>query len=585
MKKKACRPVCPTDIRRFFWVWVAALLGAKCYLMTGLIVRSAMADPFDDGQEILSAVSLSHFKWLGSFTEFTLEKGPMFSFYLAALNQLGIPYLLGNTLLCFAAALAVAWAFRRLFNSYAFAALLYSVILFMPLSYGYNAAATRTYRDAVAPYFFLLLAAAVLFVYLHRKDSWKRLTFQCILAGMAGSANLLLREDAMWMMPLLFGGLAVTVFSCRRQGGKALLRSAAAAAFVPLIMAGSVLSVSAVNYRYYGYYGVTDMMSGNLPKMMEAMESIQPDVWIAQVPVPLSTREKIYRISPTFAKLKAELEDPNIGVRDPAGCKDSCQYLVWNIRMALPAAGYITAKQQQAFYAQVTKDISKAFQKNELKRRGGYVHMFVSPWDARYVRPVIRAFLNGLKDTAFIREAISPNYIPSPDGVPVIVNGESSGTAAARETAQSFLRSELYAEGLPLPADGAKIKLLRKIARGYVALAKPVAAAGLLSFFFLTVFLFRHRRSKQRSLASLRDGWLILTGLLLTYLLHIGVLAYTDVAGSTGIVSHYMAPSYYTFSIFAVGSVFAAFQCARPKMRSLCSALSTKLKAKFLHIF
>ena len=97
--------------RRAFWVWVAALVLVRLAL-TGFQQAYTWVGgaPLDDELMFRAARSISAGQWLGDYDYLTLSKSMFFPVWLAFLNALHIPYLLGGVgLWCAAAAGPVCW--------------------------------------------------------------------------------------------------------------------------------------------------------------------------------------------------------------------------------------------------------------------------------------------------------------------------------------------------------------------------------------------------------------------------------------------------------------------------------------------
>ena len=98
--------------RRRFWLWVLALIALRLALCSQQRVYTWIdGAPLDDELMFQWAQSISAGQWLGPYDFLTLSKRPFFAVWLALLNRLGIPYLLGGQALWCAAALAGALAF------------------------------------------------------------------------------------------------------------------------------------------------------------------------------------------------------------------------------------------------------------------------------------------------------------------------------------------------------------------------------------------------------------------------------------------------------------------------------------------
>ena len=127
----------PRLSRRAFWV-LCALLVCLRLALTGFQQAYIWVGgaPLDDELMFRAANAITSGQWLGEYDYLTLSKSMFFAVWLALLNKLHLPYLLGGALLWCAAALLAAFALRPLWRkspavqARALTLLLYALLFF-----------------------------------------------------------------------------------------------------------------------------------------------------------------------------------------------------------------------------------------------------------------------------------------------------------------------------------------------------------------------------------------------------------------------------------------------------------------------
>ena len=130
----------PALTRRAFWLWVALITLLRCAVTHfQLAYMWAGGAPLDDELMFRAANAITSGQWLGEYDYLTLSKSMFFAVWLALLNKLHLPYLLGGALLWCAAALLAAFALRPLWRKSpagpgrALTLLLYAPLAFLPV--------------------------------------------------------------------------------------------------------------------------------------------------------------------------------------------------------------------------------------------------------------------------------------------------------------------------------------------------------------------------------------------------------------------------------------------------------------------
>lgn len=390
--------------RRAFWVWVAGLVVVRLAL-TGFQQAYTWVGgaPLDDELMFRAAQSISAGNWLGEYDYLTLSKSMFFPVWLAFLNALHIPYLLGGVGLWCAAALFAAFAFSPLWEKLpagqgrAVTLGLFAALAYLPTSWA--SYTLRVYRDNIFPALCLLAfagfsAAALRVLRTDRAPLWPWL-----LAGGAGlTAGYLNREDAgLFLLPFTvlatLGMLGVAVR--RRRWTRALVQ------LLPYAMlAGGIGIFCALNQAYYGVFTLSDFSGGAFADAMGAMSRVATDAEDPMLSIPADARQKLYEAVPELDCLSYWLEeDPQMinDFRDPELEDYRAGSFYWAIRRAAQYEGiYDTAAGAEAYWQTVADKVNAACEDGTLPTRSGRRSGTTQPIRAEYVLPTLQESVRSL---------------------------------------------------------------------------------------------------------------------------------------------------------------------------------------------
>lgn len=529
--------------RNIFIVYILVVLLMRLYLATGVRVWAFSDNPYDDGMMIKDAANLIANNWLGLFDQYTLAKGITFPFYLFLLNKVGIPFHFANVIMCFIASLSFVMVIRKIIQNKGALAVIYTILMFNPIA---SASWTfqRAYRDSIYSYLIVILFSLIIAIYLNRRENVSKIFLYSIGAGFFLSATWLAREDSPWVVPFVAVALIITIFFILfdKQLNKKI-RRIMTIAIIPIFLVGSIIVISTINYIHYGVFMTNEYTGGYLPKLFKELTIIQPDEWMPQVPIPKSTREKAYKVSPTFATLKPILENHGFVTMEKGNA--SCSMLAWAVIDSVQQSGRKDAVSSQEFYKKSAKEISDAISRGELPVRGGYLFMFESPWDNRYIKPLIKSLGETLRMTIHMSE-----YEKKPLSSENIASFGSD--AQVREL--EYITNELaYYKGEQIPKRQGKLDISNEISKVYYKVNPIIFVIGILAYLYITLRFLLNIRNKKY---CLRDEWIILTGIFLSYFLRLLLISYTDVCSIFMKYPMYLAPCYWLILMATLTSIF-----------------------------
>ena len=390
----------PALTRRAFWLWAALITLLRCAVTHfQLAYMWAGGAPLDDELMFRAANAITSGQWLGEYDYLTLSKSMFFAVWLALLNKLHLPYLLGGALLWCAAALLAAFALRPLWHkspvgqTRALTLLLYALLAFLPSSWA--SYTLRVYRDNIFPALCLLFfagmaGAALRAVFYTRQQAplWPWL----LAVGVGLACGYLNREDAgLFLLPFAVAAtLCMLVVLLHRRRWLC-----AAAQVIPYaVLAAGVGIFCALNQHWYGVWGLSDFSEGSFADAMGAMTRVATDSDEPLLSVPADAREKLYAEIPQLQCLQYWLEeDPQLqnDFRDPELDDYRAGSFYWAIRRAAQYEGiYADAATADAYWQSVADAINAACDNGTLPARSGRRSATSQPIRAQYVLPAIR---------------------------------------------------------------------------------------------------------------------------------------------------------------------------------------------------
>lgn len=390
--------------RRSFWGWVAALVLVRLAL-TGFQQAYTWVGgaPLDDELMFRAARSISAGQWLGDYDYLTLSKSMFFPVWLAFLNALRIPYLLGGVGLWCAAALFAAFAFSPLWQKLpagqgrAVTLALFAALAYLPTSWA--SYTLRVYRDNIFPALCLLAfagfsAAALRVLRTDRTPLWPWL----LAGGLGLTAGYLNREDAgLFLLPF-------TVLATLGMAGVAVRRRRWIRLLVQLLpyalLAGGIGIFCALNQAYYGVFTLSDFSGGAFADAMGAMSRVSTDAEDPMLSVPADARQKLYAAVPELECLSYWLEeDPQMinDFRDPELEDYRAGSFYWAIRRAAQYEGiYDTAAGAEEYWQTVADKVNAACEDGTLPTRSGRRSGTTQPIRAEYVLPTLQESVRSL---------------------------------------------------------------------------------------------------------------------------------------------------------------------------------------------
>lgn len=374
----------PSPVR--WWLWAAVLMTVfKLWLVGGQQVFAISSAGHDDRLFLQLAEYLVQGQWLGPYDQLTLAKGPFYSIWAAVMFQLGVPLFFSQHLLYAAACAALVRACGPGLRSAALGFAFYALLLWNPMSYDASSLG-RVLRQHVYSPLALLIFAGLAALYYRRNTTLRRLAPWWLLLGFSAGAFWLTREEGVWLAPSMLLLAGAVLWKAWRLSRAELLRSLQAIGLAAVCALLPVLIVSALNYRYYRWFGTVEFRATEFKDAYGAMARVQAGPGLPFVPVTREAREAMYAVSPAFARLRPHLEgeiglgwagvSASVTQLPPEQRQIGGGWMMWALRDAVAAAGQArSAGGAMAFYRTMADEINAACADGRLRagpRRSGF---------------------------------------------------------------------------------------------------------------------------------------------------------------------------------------------------------------------
>ncbi len=391
----------------FFWYLIIFFALLKLILINGQSLVALGGAMHDDALFIKMASNILDSKWLGSFDNLTLAKGPGYPIWIAFNNVTGLPLLLSQNIFYIFACFILVLSLRPFFvKKQYYLILLFIFLLFNPSSFASDVSA-RVMREGIYSSISLIVIALSIGILVRRRESVKVLFSWSLFLGLALSFFWLTREEGVWILPFVIPILFFVAFKNWKEKKyqykiKLLLLT------LPFFILGlSVFIVSSINYYKYGVFSVVEFKDpaflgayGSLTRVKDMNKS-------RYIPVSKSSRLSIYKVSPAFRELEPFLEG-DIGrgwsVHAPQAMRSEINYeyeiwggwFMWAFRDAVSSAGhYKNAVEAKKYYEQLSEEINQACKNNELDCFPGRSTM-LDPIETIRIAPFLDSFYSAV---------------------------------------------------------------------------------------------------------------------------------------------------------------------------------------------
>jgi len=352
--------------QRAAFIWgVILVTGAKLWLTSEIRIVPLFM-PHDAENYVEHARDILGGAWFGAYSDLTLIKEPFYPIYLALVHETGLTLPVATTLVYALACVIACIAVRPLVRNGFVLLAMYVVLLFNPMTFGDLAwmVSRSELNDSLA----LFTVACAMAIFVRRRSSLRGLLVWWVGLGLSLGAFWLTREESIWILPCLIVILGAYIVSIRRD--PALVRKLCALAIPIAIWALSEEAIARINQHVYGWHVVVETKAPEFVSAYNSLARIVPDKPVDLTPVPRSSRNIAYRVSPAARELRAGLDGQNGNAWTQMVCKAnvrlSCNdipgsFFVWAFRDSVQIAGhYSSGSDARDFYLRLAREIDAA---------------------------------------------------------------------------------------------------------------------------------------------------------------------------------------------------------------------------------
>lgn len=422
--------------------------------------------PHDDLLYVLRAYYLLTDWTLGQYDARTLVKLPGFSFFLAGIRLLGLPYLLTILLLYSAAGLYCLAVLRR--AGVPAGVLLGAFVLYVFNPVTYDEQSFRVMREPLSIVLVVTILGAMGHLLHHAQNGRGAWLHTLILAIGCAFLMLVREEDVIFYVVLVLFGVILTVFAKERLDAIRALKLTALTLGVTLavILAGNGAMRLFVMDRY-GAPILHDFGAGEFPKLLAAMRSIETAKDNRLVMPTQETLLKLREAVPELVPLIDKLPRPGLGTYSCERFKVCSEwtsgYMYFWIKDAAFASGHTPdLASAQEYYRHIRLEIERACHEGRLHCRPTGTGMF-PPFELRWTRAFVHEGRKAMgmmwhppftdpgfpqdapvdDQTAKLYKAITMTPYDAP--LPTIIGGSNNGVTAKTNPYQSPLNGMKYA--------------------------------------------------------------------------------------------------------------------------------------------
>ena len=352
------------------------------------------------------AIHLRDGEWLGPYDLLTLAKGMFYPLFVAVGYEFHIPLVTWQHMFYLASCAVLVVAVAGIYQKPWQKAVLFAVLAVNP---AVLIDLTVTFRERIYSSLTLLVLACLVGVYARRRASVAALLGWSAGLGLALSAFWLTREEGAWMLPACAACAAYVAWDVARWKPADRLARWGACAAPFALLALSVGAISAMNFRHYGVFMTNELKSGEFRAAYGSLLRVKHEKELRYVAVPRETRERIYAVSPSFARLRPWLEGENakywgkysmyaIGREAYENGEIGVGHFMWAFRSAVDKIGCCrSARQAQEFYRTLAEEVNGACERGQLEC-GPRRDSLAPPWPSGGALPLAGTFLKGVTD-------------------------------------------------------------------------------------------------------------------------------------------------------------------------------------------
>lgn len=339
----------------------------------------------DFGNELLQG------HWLGDYSTRALSKGISYSLFMVLGNKVHLSYGILLGLFNILASGVSTFALRPLIKNRWLLIVIYSFFLYSPITFT-GEYSTRIYRNTIVVPTVLLVIGCLIGLYFRRNGKLKTFIPWSIGLGFIFPFYWYIREDSLWLLPLLLGGLIIIAGGVIFENAQDLTFRKSLASLKKTAMSRTQLVklflcilpflllftthvvLKNTNEARYGIAVVNDRTGGafgQISKQLIRMDDgtdlneTNSKIWVSH-----KALEKAEAVSPTLRTISTKIDWIYHGSTWSHGEDIAGDIIFWALREAAAHAGYYTdAQKTEAFWQKVNKELANAYKTKQLTKK------------------------------------------------------------------------------------------------------------------------------------------------------------------------------------------------------------------------
>lgn len=356
-------------IEKWFLVVAAVLTVVRVLMAMKIPLHIQAGAAYDDRLFVNYADNMLFGRWLGPFDQFSLAKGVSYSLLLVINYLIGLPYSFTLVSLYLVAVALFCVALYKILKCKTFMYILYSVMIYSPVMF-HDENVQKIYRGGAITIFALLVVAGIIGMYTRVEEQKRRIIGWAVLTTAVLPFFWFLKEDSIWILPFVVGGLGlavVRIWRTKKPRSEKWWRSALVV--MPLIgLLFGITCYKTINYVKYGEFAITDRQGTYFSNVISDLiridgEGRSKDNWVTK-----DMLRKAFEVSPTLAQSEDEIRTEYKKWAKSDGEVEG-DIVFWAIKDAVAKAGFYESGQGvNSYYESVDRELNEAFKDGRLER-------------------------------------------------------------------------------------------------------------------------------------------------------------------------------------------------------------------------
>lgn len=284
----------------------------------------------------------------------------------------GIPYSLTLILIYIFSVFLFIISIKKLINSKFFLFFTYIFLLFSPIMFHVENV-QKVYRGGLIVSFVLIIISSIIGIYTRVESEKKDLKLYIILCSISLSFFWFLKEDSIWILPFVVGGIFLSIIKVIKNNN--IKNKRIFVLLLPLIILFLSINVyKSINYIKYKEFAITDRNGTYFKKVIGDLIKIEDEKKDGNVWITKNNLNKAYEVSPTLSKIKDEMGKKYDSAWADYNGEIRGDLIFWVLKEAVDEEGIYKngGKSVNEFYKNVYEELENAYKTGKLKKDNYY---------------------------------------------------------------------------------------------------------------------------------------------------------------------------------------------------------------------